>query len=163
MKPPQPKPVVCAECGAENQPNDAQCWLCYRPLIMMATLVTEDNPYISVPRREQSSGVLEVIALIAMVLVVLVGVGAFASDQGLGIAYCVVVMPAVAIGGITFAIKQGRRDDQAVASGLKSFLMTLVGTVAIISTLMAIMVMVVVASIVAAIAACFSALGGMGP
>ncbi len=164
--------VVCSECGAENLAANERCWLCYRPLIVLATVVSS-APAKAVPVAQVKSGspLLWGAALVALALLAMVGVGAFASDINLGIAYCVIMAPALVVGTITFLITHRRQaastdapassglQPAPVAAGLRSFFASLAMTIATLVVAAAVIVLVAVAAVIALIVTCFSQMG----
>lgn len=164
--------IHCGECGAENLGANERCWLCYRPLVIIASLAP-NSPAKSPPVTPANRGnpALWTTAIMAIVLLTMVGVGAFASDFNVGVVYCVVMTPALVAGLITFAITTHRQSAATgthtpgqlsrtpVAAGLRAFFASLAVTVATLVVAAAVMVLVVVAAVIALVATCFSALG----
>jgi hypothetical protein len=176
--------VVCPECGAENTGSPSRCWLCYQPMPVQAELVEAPAVMPKLVYHDSTARTTLLVVTIAIaILVVLVGIGAFSTDRTLGVVYCVLVAPALLIAAITYAVQHTKTsaDPQIAtyagqhtkasagpqiastnpwAASLKSFVISLVATLAIATVALAVAVLVAVAAFIAMIVQCFQALGG---
>jgi hypothetical protein len=166
-----PGQVFCGECGAQNDVRAGRCWLCYSTLPAEDAEIAYAEIVEKPPAPPQASGTviaLQVVAVCIAVLLFLVGIGAFAHDQALGIVYCIVIAPAVLIGIVSFFVANSRGRQASAqghiqpaeqsptakpyAVGLSSFLMSLAATVGAVMVAMAIAVLIAAAMIIALIA-----------
>lgn len=88
--------ALCPECGAVVQPADAACWLCHRPLAVMAEVV-ESPPVVPdwEQRRRANPAQFSLESLMLVVTLVAVCLGMMMALPGLGILISIVAAPAL--------------------------------------------------------------------
>lgn len=106
--------AVCKDCGATNDANAPECWLCHQALPSPETSasVTRD---ISLLKTNNSDPRISVACLLSLMALVVIGVGL--EDPGLGIALAVVLTPAV-VRTLLISRNESRRGRPQSVPGL---------------------------------------------
>lgn len=91
-------PLVCPHCGAQYAAGAAKCWLCNADLSDAPVLVAE---LVSAPPGEPAWSLTEAffagLSALTALLVVLLGIGLFAQQPGLGVIYVILVIPPLTV------------------------------------------------------------------
>jgi hypothetical protein len=97
----QPAEEHCPECGALVAPTDADCWLCYRPLVVVAEMVESPAlppvivraPPRPIGRAQPLQFSIETLLLVTTLVAVCLGLSL--SAPGLGIPLAIIAGPAL--------------------------------------------------------------------
>lgn len=151
----------CPECGADNVHFANHCWMCggdLKDVPILAVLAAEAKPDPGAAgkpawAREDSTGLMLVGALAALVL--LVGIGVYANEPTLVIPYAIVASPALLATFIRATRKKIQNKPMGVLETVGMFLLSF-----LISGVVAagIAIVLVAVAIVGLIAFCFAEL-----
>jgi hypothetical protein len=97
QKPDQPARPACPECGAEIKPQDRQCWLCHRLLVIDAEVVESGSPFAEqvAPPKWVNPAQFSLETLMLVITLVAVCLGMIMALPGLGIVVAIVAAPAL--------------------------------------------------------------------
>ena len=87
----------CRDCGATIKPQDHQCWLCHRSLVVEAELVEPSSPLAShyVPPKRVNPAQFSLETLMLVITLIAVCLGMIMALPGLGIVVAIVAAPAL--------------------------------------------------------------------
>jgi len=147
---------LCPECGAENIPQAAVCWMCRGDLKQIAAvelITAEAVP--NTPKFAPSAAFFPVLTLVAIAVAVLVGWAL--GEQSLGFLpfYAIIVIPAL----IASSIRVGRKRLRGQPVSWGEAILTGLISVAIIHATLGLLM---VAGIVALFAMCAFSASGLG-
>jgi hypothetical protein len=140
----------CPECGAVYPEVAQRCWLCH------ASLVTDDEIVLAEsvsepPKFVGSSSSFSLASLFAVLTLVAVGLGVASLQPGLGIAYGVIVLPALL--ATVIRVQKQKAQQRAVSFGEK--IVTFIVSIGVVVGLFAL-------SVAALVALCFVVVAGSG-
>ena len=114
---------ICPECGADNIPQAAACWLCRGDLkqVLPIELVTAEVVS-QVPKYAPSASFFPVLTLLTIAVAALIGWALGEQSQGLVVLYVILVIPALIAASIRVGRKRLRGErvgwGEAIVTGI---------------------------------------------